>query len=118
MTTYRTITDDEAESWAKSLDQDNLIQILKEYDVLRNTVCERVMGVVTGTDNWLERSVCKAMTLVNSERAFRTTIAKMQMISSEAEAVERETRCGNCWGTGRTRNSRCSVCRGTGMRYN
>ena len=111
------MTKEEAESWLTNLDHDKLVQILQEHRELKNGLCERILGIPCGSDDWIMRSFRKADHLRKCEKQLRITMAGMVKLMEESSLNTLITSCPNCMGSKTINDESCCVCYGTGRRF-
>lgn len=112
---------EEAEKWLDCISKDDLLQILREYRVLRNGICERTLGVATGAENWLSRAIARSYYLRQVETVLRRMTAQLESEVISSKLALQNMDCSNCSGLGCTgmpeHHSTCSICKGTGRRF-
>lgn len=112
------LTVKQAEELFQQLSHEQVIEMLREYRFVRNAVCERTLGVPTGTANWPHRALRRAKHMRDCEQVLRQVMGNMEAAIITGKAQLREMDCSNCCGTGSTSlGSRCSICGGNGWRH-
>ena len=54
---------DDAKEWLKRMETDDIAKIIYEHHHLKQHLCAKVLHVPTGCDDWVSRSIERAMNL-------------------------------------------------------
>lgn len=110
------MTENDARNWLKGLKDSDLVKILIEYHQTKHGICERILGVPTGTENWIARAYQRAEHLRNVEANFGKLVNGIHQLMEDGIWNTKEIHCSNCMGTGKTGENSCCICKGTGYR--
>ncbi len=105
---------DEAKDWLDQMSEEQQVQIIKDHHQLKQELCAKILGVPTGCDDWVNRSLKRAVNLRSCEHHLRVLITGTSTLLEQAKWDTFIEECSNCQGTKRVQGEPCCSCQGTG----
>lgn len=91
---------------------DAKINMVIEYHALRQGLCANTLSIPTGANDWVSRSIDRAMHLRNCETQLRILYHEVSAAFEKAKWETKITECFNCRGEGTVNGETCCICMG------
>jgi hypothetical protein len=91
------------------------IKLMVENHQLKQALCAQTLGIPTGADDWIMRSVRKAEQLRECEHQLRKIIYEESELLEEVKWRTQFRECSNCMGQKTIGGESCVICGGTGL---
>ena len=112
----KTITDKEADQWIAGMKPEAIRKIVQEYHALKQGLCDRVLLVPTGADDWVDRAIAAGGRIKECELQLRKFVNTVETACIDARFGVQGTTCTSCMGSGVVSDNSCCSCAGTGIR--
>lgn len=112
------MTDKEASDYCNRLISENpaaLAKIIREWHLLKQQLAAQTLGIPTGTDDWLNRTIHRAIRLRECEIQLHKIIRETSSLLAEAKWRAQDPVCFNCMGRTTVGEHSCCICHGTGQ---
>ncbi len=109
-----TIARQDAERWLDGLEREGLITLIAEFYALKQNLCAQVLGIPTGTSDWVDRAIEQAENLRKRSNLLYRIIHRGLAELQEAQEVLLSEKCPNCRGEKTVGNETCVICHGLG----
>ena len=110
------------QSWYENTSDEDKYKLFLEHHALKQGLCAQRLGILTGSDDWLEKSIKRARELTECEVQLNSLLREMETKVVDIKRRINSGECFNCNGEGVNidhsigEKNTCCICKGTGMR--